>query len=96
MESRSIGIDAWLTPTVPVVPHPISGFRTVEAVAAWNRLATQNTRPANLFGQCGISLPVHHLGSAWPVGLQLCASAGSDARWRYVERSVERVLALDS
>jgi aspartyl-tRNA(Asn)/glutamyl-tRNA(Gln) amidotransferase subunit A len=60
---RSMGIDAWLTPTVPMLPQPIAGFRSAADVAAWNRRATQNTRPGNLFGQCGVSLPIQHLGA---------------------------------
>jgi aspartyl-tRNA(Asn)/glutamyl-tRNA(Gln) amidotransferase subunit A len=92
MIARSRGIDAWITPTLPVLPHPIADYRTVEDVAAWNRLATQNTRPANLFGQCGISLPIQHLGSPLPVGLQLSASGGQDAWLLDVARAVERVL----
>lgn len=84
---RSRGIDAWLTPTVPMLPQPIAEFRSVADVAAWNRRATRNTRPGNLFGQCGVSLPIQHLGAghpgpasgdALPVGLQLCAAPGQD------------------
>ncbi|MBA3589511.1 amidase [Methylibium sp.] len=89
---RSRGIDAWVTPTVPMLPHPTANYPTVADVAAWNRLATQNTRPGNLFGQCGISLPIHHLGSALPVGLQLCASAGQDEALLDLARTVENVL----
>ena len=63
---RSAGIDAWLTPTVPMLPQPTADFRSVADVAAWNRRATRNTRPGNLFGQCGVSLPIQHLGAALP------------------------------
>jgi aspartyl-tRNA(Asn)/glutamyl-tRNA(Gln) amidotransferase subunit A len=83
------GVDAWLTPTVPMQPAPTADFKTVEQVAAWNRLATQNTRPCNLFDHCGISLPVHHLGADLPVGLQLCAPGGQDARLLAIAQAVE-------
>ena len=63
---RSVGIDAWLTPTVPMLPQPTADFSSVAEVAAWNRRATRNTRPGNLFGQCGISLPIQHLGQEHP------------------------------
>jgi len=65
----------------------------VADVAAWNRLATQNTRPGNLFGQCGVSLPIQHLGAELPVGLQLCAGSGQDAKLLGTARSVEALLA---
>lgn len=92
VRERSAGIDAWLTPTVAVQPAPVRDFQTVAQVAAWNGLATQNTRPANLFDQCAVSLPVHHLGADWPVGLQLCADSGHDARLLAIARAVESVL----
>ncbi len=76
LRERSRGVDAWITPTVPVLPAPTADFKTVEAVAAWNRLGTQNTRPGNLFNQCGVSLPIQHLGAQLPVGLQLVRRAG--------------------
>jgi aspartyl-tRNA(Asn)/glutamyl-tRNA(Gln) amidotransferase subunit A len=92
MNERSRGVDAWIMPTLPVLPHPIAGYRTVAEAAAWNRLATQNTRPTNLYGQCGISLPIQHLGASLPVGLQLAASGGQDAWLLDVARAVERLL----
>jgi len=99
---RSAGIDAWLTPTVPMLPQPTAEFRSVADVAAWNRRATRNTRPGNLFGQCAISLPIQHLGTAdsgqarrgaaLPVGLQLCAAPGHDTALLSVACAVEDLL----
>lgn len=94
MAERFKGIDAFLSPTVPVVPQPIADFTTVEQASAWNKLATQNTRPANLFNQCAISLPIQHLGSALPVGLQLCATAGSDEILLATARTVQDILGV--
>jgi aspartyl-tRNA(Asn)/glutamyl-tRNA(Gln) amidotransferase subunit A len=99
--ARCAGIDAWLSPTVPMLPQPIDDFRSVAEVAAWNRRATRNTRPGNLFGQCGISLPIQHLGAepaanaigaALPVGLQLCAAPGQDAALLRLACAVEDLL----
>ena len=98
---RSVGIDAWLTPTVPMLPQPTADFSSVAEVAAWNRRATRNTRPGNLFGQCGISLPIQHLGevaagqvsgAALPVGLQLCAAPGHDDALLSLACAVEDLL----
>lgn len=98
---RSTGIDAWLSPTVPMLPEPTAGFRSVAAAAEWNRRATRNTRPGNLFGQCGVSIPIQHLGAdvagrprgaALPVGLQLCAGPGEDAALLRVACTVEDLL----
>ena len=92
MRERSRGVDAWISPTVQVLPAPTADFKTVEAIAAWNRLGTHNTRPANLFNQCGVSLPIQHLGAELPVGLQLCASAGEDEALLLTAMAVEGVL----
>ena len=92
MEERSRGIDAWITPTVAVLPEPTADVRDLAMVAAWNRLTTRNTRPGNLFGQCGISLPIHHLGAALPVGLQLCGVPNGDERLLAVASAVELVV----
>jgi Asp-tRNA(Asn)/Glu-tRNA(Gln) amidotransferase A subunit family amidase len=92
MRERSRGVDAWISPTVQVLPAPTADFKTVEAIAAWNRLGTHNTRPANLFNQCGVSLPIQHLGAELPVGLQLCASAGEDEALLLTAMAVEGAL----
>jgi len=89
---RSAGLDAWITPTVPMLPGPISAYTSVDDIAAWNRRATRNTRPANLFNRCGISLPIQHLGAPLPVGLQLCTHADDDTLLLGVAVAVEALL----
>ena len=103
---RSVGIDAWLSPTVPMVPTPTAGFRTVADVAAWNRRATRNTRPGNLFGQCGVSLPIQHLGAdaTLPVGLwwldaladESACYATCDRLWRPMPECADMVARSSS
>ena len=92
IRARSAGIDAWITPTVPMLPGPVADYPTVDAIAAWNRRATRNTRPANLFNRCGISLPIQHLGSPLPVGLQLCTHGGEDVALLGLAQAVEGLL----
>ena len=102
---RSFGIDGWLTPTVPMLPQPTAHFRSPADVAAWNRRATRNTRPGNLFRQCGISLPIQHLGTehpgqasgaTLPVGLQLCAAPGQDLALLTMACAIEDLLGRPS
>jgi aspartyl-tRNA(Asn)/glutamyl-tRNA(Gln) amidotransferase subunit A len=90
--ARAGGIDGWISPTVVTLPAPCSDVRTVEQAAAWNRLNTQNTRPGNLFGQCGISLPMHQLGARGPAGLQLCAAPHHDRQLLATALAVESVI----
>jgi aspartyl-tRNA(Asn)/glutamyl-tRNA(Gln) amidotransferase subunit A len=92
MRERMRGFDAWITPTVVVVPGPAADCDTVEKAGAWNKLNTQNTRPGNMFAQCGISLPIHHLCGTLPVGLQLCCAPGEDAHLLEVATAVEETV----
>ena len=92
MRVRMRGFDAWITPTVVVVPGPAADYDTVEKAGAWNKLTSQNTRPGNMFAQCGISLPIHHLCGTLPVGLQLCCAPGEDRHLLEVARAVEDVV----
>jgi aspartyl-tRNA(Asn)/glutamyl-tRNA(Gln) amidotransferase subunit A len=86
------GVDALLCPTCPRIAPPIEPYAAPEAAAAWSRDALRLTRPGNLFGFCGISLPVGHLANALPVGLQLLARAGADAELLAIAGAVEAVV----
>jgi aspartyl-tRNA(Asn)/glutamyl-tRNA(Gln) amidotransferase subunit A len=88
--ARMADCDAWLSPTVPTLPAPVAQFDTVEKVAAWNRRNTHYTRPGNLFGQCGVSIPLP--GAELPIGLQVCCADGRDAQLLALARGIEDVL----
>lgn len=83
--------DAIICPTTPLSPCPVAEVREPSAAIDWNRRVGRNTRSGNLFGQCGISLPVHTAGEL-PVGLQLLSGNGTDARLLAVAARVEAVL----
>ena len=85
-------VDALLTPASPRVAAPVDGHSTVEAAAAWSRETLRFTRPGNLFGLCGVSLPIHHLTASLPVGLQLLAPGGADAQLLAIAQTVEEAL----
>jgi Asp-tRNA(Asn)/Glu-tRNA(Gln) amidotransferase A subunit family amidase len=51
---------------------------------------THNTRPGNMFGQCGVSLPIP--GTMLPVGLQVMRRSGDDAALLSISQGVEEVL----
>jgi aspartyl-tRNA(Asn)/glutamyl-tRNA(Gln) amidotransferase subunit A len=84
--------DAWLTPTVPTLPAACAEFDAVDKVAAWNRRNTHYTRPANLFGQCGLSLPLPEGARALPMGLQVLCRDGADARLLSIGQTLEAIL----
>jgi aspartyl-tRNA(Asn)/glutamyl-tRNA(Gln) amidotransferase subunit A len=91
-QAAMAGVDALWCPTCPRIAPPIEPYRTPEAAAAWSRDALRLTRPGNLFGLCGISLPVGHLANSLPVGLQLLAPAGDDAKLLAIAAQVEAVV----
>ena len=86
------GVDAVLTPTCPRLAAPIAEYRDPEAAAAWSKQTLRFTRPGNLFGLCGVSLPVGHLVASLPIGLQLLAPGGADAELLAIAQTVEAVL----
>ena len=91
INKKTEDLDVLLCPTVPYSPCPVSEVSSDADAIEWNRLVGRNTRPVNLFGQCGISLPVHKAGEL-PVGLQLQCRSGGDDRLLACAASVERIL----
>ena len=85
-------VDVVLTPTCPRVAALVEGHESTDKAAAWSRETLRFTRPGNLFGLCGVSLPIAHLTGSLPAGLQLLARAGDDANLLAIAASVERVL----
>jgi aspartyl-tRNA(Asn)/glutamyl-tRNA(Gln) amidotransferase subunit A len=77
---------------VPTLPAPVAEFDTVEKVAAWNRRNTHNTRPGNLFGQCGVSIPLPRGSGELPIGLQVMCADGCDAELLAIAQGIEQVL----
>ncbi|HLW13508.1 MAG TPA: amidase [Casimicrobiaceae bacterium] len=83
------GVDALLTPTCPRVAADVGAYQATDDAAAWSRDTLRLTRPGNLFGFCGVSLPIAHLAGTLPVGLQLHARGGDDAQLLAIAAEVE-------
>ena len=90
--ARMSGFDGWVMPAAAVRPLPVSEFDDVESGIRLALAITQNSQPINLFGQCGVSLPVHHLGGDLPVGFQIVCAAGEDEKLLIMACAVELVL----
>ena len=87
------GVDALLTPTCPRIAPPVDAMLAPDKAAAWSRDALRFTRPGNLFGFCGLSLPVGHLvATPLPVGLQLLGRAGGDSDLLAIAATVETIV----
>jgi Asp-tRNA(Asn)/Glu-tRNA(Gln) amidotransferase A subunit family amidase len=86
------GVDALLTPACPRVAAPVEGHADPAVAAAWSRETLRFTRPGNLFGFCGVSLPIGQLAQSLPVGLQLLAAGGHDAEMLGMAGTIEAEL----
>ena len=96
VNKRLAGFDGWICPTIPQVAPPVKGYDSPEKIADWNRINTANTRPANLFGQCGISLPMRGVLTGLPLGFQIMAAPVTDDRLLLTAITVERLIGQGS
>ena len=88
-EDRMRGLDGWVTPTTLDTAVPVADWATLERAAAWTRRSTNNTRPGNLFGQCGASIPVPTPRGALPVGLQVMCAPGREQSLLSISLAIE-------
>jgi aspartyl-tRNA(Asn)/glutamyl-tRNA(Gln) amidotransferase subunit A len=91
-QDRMAELDGWIMPSAALLPPPVSDFDDLESGLRLAFSITQNSQPMNLFGQCGVSLPIHHLGSHLPVGLQIACAPNHDEQALAIARAVEQVL----
>jgi aspartyl-tRNA(Asn)/glutamyl-tRNA(Gln) amidotransferase subunit A len=89
---RMRGLDGWITPTAALPPPPVADFDDLEDALRLAFSITRATQPVNLFGQCAANLPIHHLGSDLPVGLQIVCAANADEALLAIARAAETLL----
>jgi len=90
------GFDAWLAPTVPVIPPALGPLEASdEAYASANMLALRNPSIANFLDGCSISIPCHEPGGP-PVGLMLSAARNADRRLLAIGLTVQALLSHHS
>ena len=94
--TRMAGLDAWICPTTPVLPVPVSSCDDAAKAGAFTFKALQNTRPANIYGYCASTLPVNNQGSgsALPVGMQIHCAPQQEARLLCISQAVEQVTGI--
>jgi aspartyl-tRNA(Asn)/glutamyl-tRNA(Gln) amidotransferase subunit A len=89
---RMEGLDAWVLASAATPPVAISEIGDVEAATRLAMRVTRTSQPGNLFGQCGISFPIHALGSPLPVGLQLLCNPHEETRAMGLALAIEQLL----
>ncbi len=92
-ESRLGRLDAFVMPTVAMVPPSVESFDSDDRdyYSTQNMLALRNTSIGNFLDSCSISIPVAAADSA-PVGLMLMGLPMADRELFTVARTLERIL----
>jgi aspartyl-tRNA(Asn)/glutamyl-tRNA(Gln) amidotransferase subunit A len=78
VEARLSPFDAFLMPTVPIVPPRLSELSADDAYARINARVLRNPSIVNLLDGCAISIPISGRNAA-PVGLTLACRGSQDA-----------------
>jgi len=90
--ARLARFDAWLMPTVAIVPPALADVeRDDETFFATNAKVLRNPSVVNFMDGCALTLPCHHEDEL-PVGLSICGPALADASILAIARSVEALL----
>ncbi|WP_420403463.1 amidase [Nisaea sp.] len=84
-------VDGLVAPTTAMVALPAGDLKTEEG-GARGMAASRNTQPGNLWGLCGISIPVQQFGSALPVGLQVLCRRGMDSHALSIGAAIEGIV----
>ncbi len=96
MEAALAGIDALLSPTVPIVAPPLAPLLADDdAFFAANGLLLRNPSAVNLLDGCALSLPCHDAGEL-PVGLMVWSTAMRDDAVLAAGLAIEAELARRS
>ena len=83
IRQRLDGFDAFISPTVPLVPPPLAELEDDREYARVNLLMLRNPTVVNLLDGCAMSVPTRQ-GSEPPTGLTVAGLAGQD---RVVQRT---------
>jgi aspartyl-tRNA(Asn)/glutamyl-tRNA(Gln) amidotransferase subunit A len=93
--AKLAGLDAFVSPTVPILPPPIDSFADDDRqyYTTKNLLTLRNTSVGNFLDTCSISLPLTAPVEEPPVGLMLTGRPHGDRELFAAARAVEAVLA---
>jgi amidase len=94
LESSMAGADAWLTPTVPVLPPRVGAWKHLPPEEHFRAAAQLGMFTAlfNLLGYPAASLPAGLAGDGLPIGVQIATRAGDEARLLGLSRLVEEAM----
>lgn len=76
---RLQGFDGWISPTCAVPPLPVADFADPDEGAALARTVTRCSQPGNVFGLCGVNIPMAS-ETRLPIGFQLLCTPHAEHR----------------
>ena len=91
-EETMKSIDAWLSPTTPLLPASVVELEEPEARKKFAALIARNTHAVNLYGQCAATTPVQKYGSSLPVGLQVVCPAHQEFKVLSISLALEELI----
>jgi aspartyl-tRNA(Asn)/glutamyl-tRNA(Gln) amidotransferase subunit A len=94
VDQRTVGLDALIMPTLPLVAPPIAAFDKDEDFWRINARILRNTSIINFLDRCAITLPIQAPGTA-PVGLMIVGGHGEDRRLLSVAQGIEAAIERD-
>ncbi len=87
-------VDAWVSPTVAMLPLSIEDLQDPKK-AQRALLSSRNTQLGNLFGLCASTLPIQQLAvpcGKLPIGFQLMMPSNADSELLAVSQAIEQVI----
>jgi aspartyl-tRNA(Asn)/glutamyl-tRNA(Gln) amidotransferase subunit A len=79
-------VDCIISPTLPKLPHKIGSNISVEEMYSYDVL----TSPANLAGNCAISIPCGEIENV-PIGMQIICDRFQEQKLLEIARSIEKL-----
>jgi len=89
---RMRGFDGWVMPTTPALALSVAEAGEDKNARLLARRLGRNTRVANLFDLCAVSVPVRSPSSSLPAGLQFMCAGGDDGVALSVARIAEKLV----
>lgn len=77
-QMRLAGLDAFVTPTIPITAPPVAAVEALDDYRRHNTAASRNAAILSLLDYCAASLPVGRDGAGIPVGMQVATRRGDE------------------
>jgi amidase len=94
LDAAFAGADAWVTPTVAVLPPVVGAWKALPAAEQFRAAANLGAFTAlfNLLGYPAATVPAGLSAEGLPIGVQIAARTGEEVRVLQLSRQVEKLL----